>query len=463
MYRSFLLLYLILLNSLLSAQNCWQTSDYSIWEYTNFRQNNLFYQPFSSTNPDYLLLDAAVFYLTNEERAELGLSLLRYNKLLEIAAFNHSMRMATIGFFDHTNPLDVTRRGTTDRGKLAGVVNPKISENIAYNFTDGSETYIQVAQKLVKQWMSSPGHRSNILSQNGKQMGIGTFYEKGRIYGTQVFQWYEFVIENAVGGIDQLPVVKCNTINNDTINRIVRTSKQPKSANVPLNENENLNNELARLNVDLVKKEQTILKLTAANNNLNSTIILLNQRKKEKDAQYDKLYSENQILSKQKLKKNITKSKNHEALIFKMGLNSFYPSISNSISSNFNESLFSCGADIFLGANFGESAMRNSIGITLRASQSNRFLTKELNATMLQPIQFYDVELTTILKEWFSFGVGVAYVTSYASLDYIINPSVSIGLCIGPKNWKIQITQQASFLLDKSFFGRASIGLSLIL
>lgn len=447
----------------MSSQNCWQSSDYSIWEYTNFRKNKLFNQPFSIINPDYLLLDAAVFYLTNEERAELGFPLLRYNKLLEVAAFNHSMKMATTGFFDHTNPLDATRRGTTERGKLSGVVNPHIAENIAYNHTDGGETYIQVAQKLVKQWMTSPGHRSNILSRNGKQMGMGTFYVNGRIYGTQVFQWFEFVIENAAGGIDQLPTNKCNSENKGNNDRIARTSTQSNSANVPKNSDENTNDRLDRSNSNLVKKDQTISKLTAENNNLNNIVNLLNNKIKEKDAQYNKLYSEYQALSKQKLKKNSVKSQNREAFIFKLGLNSFYPSISNSISSDLNESLLSYGAEVLLGANFGESAKRNSIGFALRASQSNRFLTKELNAMMLQPIQFYDVELTTVLKEWFSFGVGVACVTSYGSSDYTINPSASIGLCIGPKDWKFQITQQASLLSDNTFFGRASLGLSLIL
>ena len=464
MRKIFFICYLILFNSPLSSQNCWQTSDYSIWEYTNFRENELFNQPFSTINPDYLLLDAAVFYLTNEERAELGLSVLRYNKLLEVAAFNHSMKMATTGFFDHTNRLDATRRGTTERGKLAGVANPRIAENIAYNYnyTDG-KTYIQVAQKLVEQWMNSPGHRSNILSNNGKQMGMGTFYVNGRMYGTQVFQWFEFVIESAAGGIDRLPVIKCNSEKKDNINRIERTSKQSNSVNVPINEDENVNDRLDKSNSNLVKKDQTIYKLTAENNKLNNIVNLLNKKIKEKDDQYIKLYSEYQTLSKQKRKKNNVKFQNHKAFVFKLGLNSFYPSISNSISSDFNESLLSYGAEVLIGANFGESARRNSIGFTLRASQSNRFLTKELNAMMLQPIQFYDVELTTVLKEWFSFGVGAACVTSYGSSDYTINPSASIGLCIGPKDWKIQITQQASLLSDNTFFGRASLGLSLIL
>lgn len=168
--------------------------------------NQLFHQEFSKANPDYLLLDAAVFYLTNEQRSILGIPILPYHKLLEVAAYNHSMKMATTNFFSHENPVDASRASTEDRGHLAGVVNPKFAENIAYSYVSGGNTYLQVAAELVDLWMTSPGHRSNILSRNGKQMGAGTYYLNERIYGTQVFQWFSFLIERPAGGTDELPV-----------------------------------------------------------------------------------------------------------------------------------------------------------------------------------------------------------------------------------------------------------------
>lgn len=206
MQRHTIIIFWIFSINTLIAQSSWQTEEYFNWDHTNFRRNQLFHQEFSKANPDYLLLDAAIFYLTNEQRSILGIPILPYHILLEVAAYNHSMKMATTNFFSHDNPVDASRASTEDRGHLAGVVNPKFAENIAYSYVSGGNTYLQVAAELVDLWMTSPGHRSNILSRNGKQMGAGTYYLNERIYGTQVFQWFSFLIESPAGGTDELPV-----------------------------------------------------------------------------------------------------------------------------------------------------------------------------------------------------------------------------------------------------------------
>lgn len=71
------------------AQSVWKIEDYSNWSHNNFRQNQIFNQPFSNSNPDYLLLDAALFYMTNEERTKVDVNPMQYHKLLEVAAYNH--------------------------------------------------------------------------------------------------------------------------------------------------------------------------------------------------------------------------------------------------------------------------------------------------------------------------------------------------------------------------------------
>jgi hypothetical protein len=137
------------------AQSSWKLEDYSKWNHTNFRQNQNFNRPFSITNPDYLLLDAAIFYMTNEERSKVGVTPMRYHKLLEVAAYNHSFKMATTGFFSHQNSVDGSRYSTSDRGQLAGVSNPSFAENIAYNYPDNGNSYLQVAngsRYLLLQW-----------------------------------------------------------------------------------------------------------------------------------------------------------------------------------------------------------------------------------------------------------------------------------------------------------------------
>jgi hypothetical protein len=76
-------------------------------------------------------------------------------------------------------------------------------------------------------------------------------------------------------------------------------------------------------------------------------------------------------------------------------------------------------------------------------------------------MQYFDAELTTLIREWLSFGVGATYNSTYGSTVYQIFPAVSLGLCLGPKNWKIQLTQQASLNPDQEIVGRAFFGIAL--
>jgi uncharacterized protein YkwD len=211
------LLFFMLIPNISFCQSLWKVEDYKKWDHRNFRQNQSFNEPFSISNPDYLLLDAALFFITNEERSKVGIPPMRYHKYLEVAAYNHSLKMATTGFFSHYNSIDVSRKSTGDRGKLAGITNPHIAENIAYNFPKNGSTYMQVAALVIKQWMNSPGHKENILSKSGRQMGVGAYYIDDKIYGTQAFQWFEDIIENPNGGTDQLP--KQKTITDKTENQ----------------------------------------------------------------------------------------------------------------------------------------------------------------------------------------------------------------------------------------------------
>ena len=449
--------------NVLTGQVSWQTKDYSNWDHTNFRSNQLFHQTFSTNDPDYLLLNALVFYMTNEQRSKYGVPPLPYHKLLEIAAYNHSMKMATTGFFSHRNSVDASRASTEDRGRLAGIVNPKFAENIAYNYIDEGNTYLQVAEKLIAQWMNSPGHKSNILSRQGKQMGAGTYYINGRIYGTQVFQWFYFVKENASGGTDYLPSPKYNFINSSVQSSNLTTRQNSNSPNKNSDsEFKKLNDEIQNLNTTIINKDQTISQLRNEKINLSAKVYKLQKTQIEKDAAYNQLYKDYQILSNQKATNNNPANK-PSALLLKMGIIAFYPSINRTIKGDFNESLISYGGDVLLGANFGKNKKINTIGIKLRAIQTNRQLTKSIDSEAIAPIQFYDAELTTILREWFSIGVGVSYNTRYDSNEFTLSPSASLGLCIGPKNWKIQLFQQASVDKNNSISGRASVGFSLIL
>ena len=449
--------------NVLTGQNSWQTKDYSNWDYTNFRSNKLFQQVFSTSDPDYLLLNAAVFFITNEQRSKLGISILPHHKLLEVAAYNHSMKMATTGFFSHRNPKDASRARTKDRGHLAGIANPKFAENIAYFSPKDGNSYIQVAEELIDIWMNSPGHRSNILSTKGKQMGAGTYYLNGRIYGTQVFQWFYFVTESQSGGTDKLPSPKFNS-NGSGYQNAIKTRRRVSNATSIKSNSDNSKpiKEITNSNRRNNSKDQTISQLRKDKSNLNKTIYQLQKRQTEKDAQYNLLYTKYKLLSTQKTK-NKTKSNEPNALTFKMGIIAFYPSIGSSTSSDFDQRLISYGGEAMMGINHGTHNKINSIGVTVRAIQTNRHLTKLIDPMAEIPYQYYDAELTTIYREWLSFGVGISYITNYGLSDFTINPSASIGICIGPKNWKLQLFQQASLTASNSIVGRTSTGFFLVL
>ena len=84
-----------------------------------------------------------------------------------------------------------------------------------------------------------------------------------------------------------------------------------------------------------------------------------------------------------------------------------------------------------------------------------------IDSSASNPIQYYDAELTTLIREWLSIGVGATVISAYGATSYQITPSASLGLCLGPKNWKIQLTQQAGLNSDKKIIGRASLGIAL--
>lgn len=124
-----------------------------------------------------------VLTLTNEFRAQNGLSALKLNTELNAAAQVHSEDMANQDYFDHTG-----KDGSQpwDRAKVVGYEALSIGENIAAGYT--------TAQAVVEGWKNSPGHRANMLNSNYTELGVGYFYlanDTGSInyntYWTQLF------------------------------------------------------------------------------------------------------------------------------------------------------------------------------------------------------------------------------------------------------------------------------------
>ena len=104
----------------------------------------------------------------NRERAARGLSALRIDPALTAAAQIRAKEI--VQKFSHTRP---------DGTKWSTVSSAAYGENIA----KGQKT----ADKVMAAWMTSSGHRANILRANYGAIGVACLQSGGVYYGVQLF------------------------------------------------------------------------------------------------------------------------------------------------------------------------------------------------------------------------------------------------------------------------------------
>lgn len=119
-----------------------------------------------------------VFTLANAEREAAGLTPFVWSDDLANIALAHSKDMNDRRFMSHTNPDGLS---PFDRIRRYGLKYSGAAENIAA----GQKT----PEEVMQSWMSSEGHRANILNPGLKQLGVGFYEGNGpyRTYWTQVF------------------------------------------------------------------------------------------------------------------------------------------------------------------------------------------------------------------------------------------------------------------------------------
>lgn len=113
-----------------------------------------------------------VIELTNEHRRAAGCADLRWQPQLADAAQRHAGDMAANNYFSHTG-----RDGSTFAGRIKGTgyVYRRAAENIAAGYATPDD--------VVAGWMSSPGHRANILNCSLRDIGIGLGSNSASDYG----------------------------------------------------------------------------------------------------------------------------------------------------------------------------------------------------------------------------------------------------------------------------------------
>lgn len=156
-------------------------------------------QSISLFKPDTLLLDAAIFQATNKVRREHNLPLFQHDLCLYDAARRHAASMVLNRYYGHNNPFSAFERTVDKRVDLCTKRFRRVAENIGryqtlisgdlmhvrwdkrssqYEFLDPDDnstaqsfTYAAYAKHVVSQWMSSPTHKSNILSDSYVEIG----------------------------------------------------------------------------------------------------------------------------------------------------------------------------------------------------------------------------------------------------------------------------------------------------
>ena len=132
---------------------------------------------------DLHLLNAALFFATNKIREEKKRKPLQYLKGLRDAAILHTHEMTTLRFFAHENPYNKKFYSPEMRMQLFGVKSEYTGENCDMQFPDEEETYIQLAEDIVKDLYDSPGHRVNMLNIGFRYMGCAAEITTGKEEG----------------------------------------------------------------------------------------------------------------------------------------------------------------------------------------------------------------------------------------------------------------------------------------
>ena len=107
---------------------------------------------------------------TNKERTSRGLRALTFSACADGYANSWARALSVAGTLSHQalSPILLTCKARS------------VGENVAYGNVS--------AEEMVRMWMSSAGHRANILNPGFTHIGIGDVTTStGRVYGVQVF------------------------------------------------------------------------------------------------------------------------------------------------------------------------------------------------------------------------------------------------------------------------------------
>jgi uncharacterized protein YkwD len=126
-----------------------------------------------------------VFELTNQARRAKGIAPLSKDEELRHVARAYSDDMLVRRFFDHTSPdgVDFDDRITSQYRHWVRVV----GENLWFASGYNPSNIQRLAKEIVDDWLSSPGHRANLLSPDFTHLGVGVSARQHTLRATQEF------------------------------------------------------------------------------------------------------------------------------------------------------------------------------------------------------------------------------------------------------------------------------------
>ncbi len=123
-----------------------------------------------SPGPELQAFRKGVLDLVNQERKTRKLALVKDNPLLTVSAQLHADDMAKRRFFSHTTPEG---RSPENRIRAAGYFAPPCDCPVRFSYGENIARGQKTARDVMKAWMNSTVHRSNILKADFTEIGIG--------------------------------------------------------------------------------------------------------------------------------------------------------------------------------------------------------------------------------------------------------------------------------------------------
>lgn len=156
-----------------------------------------------ATLPDLPQTEAAILAMTNAFRKESGLSAVKPNAALTVAARAFATYLASTGKFSHA----ADGRAPHERAAAHGYRYCLVAENLAANLDSRGFEARALARDVVEGWKLSPGHRANMLQAGATEIGVAVARAPDRtpkfisvqLLGRPESLKVEFSIENRAG------------------------------------------------------------------------------------------------------------------------------------------------------------------------------------------------------------------------------------------------------------------------